>query len=54
MPSGRAPVIATLRVASATLRAAPSQGSRAPTDWLASVEATSAFVVPLIRITAAP
>ncbi len=53
-PSGRAPVIDTLRVASATLSAAPSHGSSAPTAWLPSVVATSAFVVPLIRRTAAP
>ena len=53
-PSGRAPVIATLRVASATDIAAPSHGSSTPTGALASVEATSALVVPLIRSTAAP
>ena len=53
-PSGRAPVIETLRVASATLSAAPSHGSRAPTAWLASVVATSALLVPRTRRTAAP
>ena len=53
-PSGRAPVMATLRVASATLSAAPSHGSSAPTAWFASVEATRALVVPLTRRTAAP
>ncbi len=42
-PSGRAPVIETLRVASATDSAAPSHGSNAPTDWLPSVVATSAL-----------
>src|SRR6476646_10873049 len=46
--------MATLRVASATRRAAPGHGSIAPTDWFASVEATRAFVVPLIRMIAAP
>ena len=53
-PRGRAPVIETLRVASATESAAPSHGSNAPTDWLPSVVATSARVVPLTRRTAAP
>jgi hypothetical protein len=53
-PSGRAPVMATLRAASATLIAAPSHGSMALSAWFASVEATSAFVLPLILTTAAP
>ena len=53
-PSGRAPVMATLRVASATLSAAPRYGSSAPTAWLPSVDATRALVVPLTRSTAAP
>ena len=53
-PSGRAPVIATLRAASATDIAAPSHGSGWPTGALPSVVATSAFVVPLMRSTAAP
>ena len=53
-PSGRAPVIDTLRAASATDIAAPSHGSCWPTGALPSVVATSAFVVPLIRRTAAP
>src|ERR1035437_7480911 len=54
MPSGRAPVMLTLRVASATDIWAPRYGSTALTDWLPSVVATRAFVVPLPRITAAP
>src|SRR5450756_2561421 len=54
MPSGRAPVMLTLRVASATDIWAPRYGSTALTDWLPSVVATRAFVVPLTRSTAAP
>ncbi len=46
--------MATFRAASATLIAAPSAGSTRPTPATASVAATSAFVVPLIRRTAAP
>ena len=53
-PSGRAPVIDTLRVASATEVAAPSHGSDSPMPWTPSVLATSAFVVPFTRSTAAP
>ena len=53
-PSGRAPVIETFRAASATDIAAPSHGSMAPTGAFASVVATSALVVPLIRSMAAP
>src|SRR5204862_8032743 len=41
-PSGRAPVIATFRDASATLSAAPNQGSTALTPAFPSVAATSA------------
>ncbi len=47
-------MIDTLREASATDIAAPSHGSSALTGALPSVVATSALVVPLIRITAAP
>ena len=47
-------MIETLRAASATDIAAPSHGSSAPTGAFPSVVATSAFVVPLIRSTAAP
>ena len=54
MPSGRAPVMLTLRVASATDSWAPRCGSMALTAWLPSVVATSAFLVPLTRSTAAP
>ena len=54
-PSGRAPVIATLRVASATLIAAPSQGSAALTPALPSVAATRRLrACPSTRRTAAP
>ena len=47
-------MIETFRVASATDIAAPSHGSSSPTAALPSVEATSAFVVPFTRNTAAP
>src|SRR5439155_2131467 len=53
-PSGRAPVIETLRAASATLIAAPRPGSSAATPWFASTDATSALLVPLMRSTGAP
>src|SRR5688500_14775264 len=46
--------MATLREASATLIAAPSQGSSALTPAFPSVAATRAFVVPCTRSTAAP
>ncbi len=54
MPRGRAPVMLTLRVASATESWAPRYGSMALTVWFPSVVATSAFFVPLTRRTAAP
>ena len=53
-PSGRAPVMETLRVASATLIAAPRYGSSAATPWTQSVEATRPSGVPFTRRTAAP
>ncbi len=52
-PSGRAPVIDTLRAASATDIAAPSHGSSSPTGRCIG-GGHEGLVVPLIRITAAP
>ena len=53
-PNGRAPVIDTFRVASATLIAAPRYGSSAATPWTQSVEATRPSGVPFTRRTALP
>jgi hypothetical protein len=50
--SGRAPVTATFRAASATACIAPSFGSRRPYRPLPSLETTTAFSVPGTRITA--